>query len=71
MWYELQSQEDIEGFMTMVTDFHDSCLKEMRYSSGAYSDGRFSHLVNDKRVLNMVFHGFLGLHTAIEIEFTN
>jgi len=70
MWQELTSQKDIDDFMKEVTDFHDSCLKEIKYKSGAYTDGKWMHVINDLRVVNVIFQGFFGIHSAIELEFS-
>ncbi len=36
MWHEIKNNEDITNFMESVFYFHDSCIKEIKYTSGAY-----------------------------------
>ena len=36
MWKELRTQHEIDSFMKEIIGFHDSCIKEIKYSSGAY-----------------------------------
>ena len=58
--------------MTMVGWFHDSCIKEMKYLSGAYvSDDLAMWSLNDKRVLKQ-FTGlkYLKLFPLDEKEYT-
>ena len=55
MWNEIVDEKDIQNFMNKVIFFHDSCIKELRYSSGAYvtSDLRM-YPINDKRILDII-----------------
>jgi hypothetical protein len=43
MWNEINSNEDLSNFMDMHYGFHDSCLKELKYISGAYANEKFMH----------------------------
>lgn len=36
MWHEITSNTDITKFMDKICSFRDSCIKEMKYLSGAY-----------------------------------
>lgn len=36
MWNKIVNNEDINDFIKTVSGFHDSCIKEMKYVSGAY-----------------------------------
>ena len=36
MWNTISNNRDIKQFMEIMCDFHDSCIKEMHYLSGAY-----------------------------------
>ena len=38
MWNKITSNQDIINFMELISGFHDSCIKELRYYSGAYVD---------------------------------
>lgn len=37
MWNKISSKEDISALMDRMYSFHDSCIKEMYYISGAYT----------------------------------
>ena len=41
MWYEISSERDINDFMKKINFFHDCCIKELKYSSGAYVNNRY------------------------------
>ena len=56
MWNEIISKEDIDNFMCSFGHFHDSCIKEIRYASGAYVDDNLSmHPINNKRIVDIIF----------------
>ncbi|MBR1758896.1 MAG: hypothetical protein IJ744_09260 [Lachnospiraceae bacterium] len=56
MWKQIKTQEDIDIFMNLTKHFHDSCLKELCYVSGAYVDEELSMFpVNDQRSLKVIF----------------
>ena len=44
MWNEVKNSNDIIEFMERLAYFHDSCLKELKYVSGAYIEGNFFRL---------------------------
>ena len=69
MWNEIITENDIKVFMETIYGFHDSCLKEFKYVSGAYSDEKIMHVLNDKRILKVIFQGNIGLYNAIEMDF--
>lgn len=55
MWEIIRTVDEISHFMEMVNYFHNSCIKEMSYISGAYVDENFSmHSLHDRRVLRVV-----------------
>ncbi len=70
MWNTIESQEQLAQFLYMLADFHDSCIKEMHYLSGAYvQENRAMHPVNDQRVLRMIIQRQFWEHSVIELEF--
>lgn len=70
MWNEIINQHDLNNFMSLFDDFHDSCIKEFKYTSGAFVDKNLSmHAVNDERNLKIVFHRQYTNPSSIEIEF--
>lgn len=70
MWNFIRSPEDIRLFMDKLCAFHDSCIKEIQYVSGAYVDDHLSmHPVNDCRILRVVIQRQSEENSMIEMEF--
>lgn len=70
MWNKIVNNEDINDFMKTVSGFHDSCIKEMKYVSGAYVNEDLSmHPINDKRILKVVVQRQFEHNSMIEMEF--
>lgn len=69
-WNEIKDETDIQAFMSMFGYFHDGCLKELRYISGAYVQNNLSmYPLNDKRSLYVVFQRQYNEPAAIEMLF--
>ena len=70
MWNEIANEEDLLIFMKSMNFFHDSCIKELKYTSGAYVDEKlFMYPVNDQRTLKVVFQRQYEEYPMIELEF--
>ena len=70
MWHEIKTEQDILDFMNKVCYFHDSCVKEMKYLSGAYVGEALSmHPINDCRILKVVIQRQFDDIPMIELEF--
>ena len=70
MWNEIIDEKDIHNFMNEVGFFHDGCIKEMRYYSGAYVDNKMAmYPVNDKRILNVIIQRQYEDLSMIELQF--
>lgn len=70
MWYEISSVKEVNGFMEKINFFHDSCIKELKYSSGAYVNDKYEmYPVNDRRILNVVFQCQREGNGMFEMEF--
>lgn len=70
MWNEIIDKKDIQNFMNKVGFFHDSCIKEMRYYSGAYVDDDLAmYPINDKRILNVIIQRQFEELSMIELQF--
>ena len=70
MWNEIRNEQDIRDFMDRVYAFHDSCIKEMHYVSGAYVNANLGmHPLNDRRVLNVIIQRQFEDVSMIEMEF--
>ena len=60
MWQEISNDREIQCFMDKVCFFHDSCIKELKYISGAYVNADLSmHPINDRRLLSVIIRGDL------------
>lgn len=71
MWNSISSEEDIFALMDAVYAFHDSCIKEMKYISGAYVDNDLGmYPVNNLRILKMIIQRQFENPSAIELEFS-
>ncbi len=71
MWNEIKNESDIELFLNHVSYFHDSCIKEISYISGAYVDEDLSmYPVNSKRTLNIIIQRQSDTDSVIEMQFS-
>ncbi|NLU24615.1 MAG: hypothetical protein GXW99_07910 [Clostridiales bacterium] len=71
MWNEINNDDDLNCFMQTHFAFHDSCIKELKYVSGAYVKENLSmHPVNDQRILKIIIQRQFENHSVIEMEFT-
>ena len=57
-WYEIKSTTDIDKLLDQYGGFHDSCLTELYYRSGAYVDSNNAMICEPQASyeLHMVFH---------------
>lgn len=70
MWNEIVDKNDLTYFMNRVGFFHDSCIKELKYVSGAYVDDDLSmYPLNDKRILNVIIQRQYEDMSMIEMQF--
>ena len=64
-WMEIQTQEDIDFLMDSMGHFHDSCIKELWYTSGAFADEKGMYPINSKRKMHLILQG----RHAVELVF--
>ncbi len=70
MWETIGTNDEILKFMERVCNFHDSCIKEMSYVSGAYVDVNLSmYPLNNRRVLRVLIQRQCEKDSVIELEF--
>ena len=70
MWQEITTEDALKQFMDSVYDFHDSCLKELKYLSGAYvKDDLAMYPVNDRRILRVIIQRQFKDNPMLELEF--
>lgn len=70
MWNEIIDNNDLIRLMESVCYFHDSCIKEMKYVSGAYVDENLSmYPINDRRLLKIIIQRQFNDISMIELEF--
>ena len=71
MWHEISTEQDLRYLMEKTYGFHDSCLKELSYVSGAYVDDElWMRPVNDQRSLRVVIQRQFKEDPVIELEFS-
>jgi hypothetical protein len=72
MWNSIETEDDIKNFMNIYSFFHDSCLKELKYVSGAYVNSELSIIpFNSINILKMIIQRQYNNPTVIEMEFSN
>lgn len=70
MWNEITNEKDLNSFMDAIYGFHDSCLKEIKYISGAYVNEKLSMKpVNSQRILSMIIQRQFEDPSVIEMQF--
>lgn len=70
MWKEINNQTELDHFINAMNHFHDCCIKEMRYLSGAYVDKELSmYPINSIRTLRVTFQQQSSLNSTIEVDF--
>ena len=70
MWKNIKDKNDLADLMKTFGDFHDSCIKEMNYISGAYVNADLSmYAVNDKRILQVIIQRQYDNPCEIVMEF--
>ena len=70
VWMPLNTEYDISSLMKRVGSFHDSCVKEMHYISGAYVDKKLSmYPVNSIRQLSILVQRQEENWPVIELQF--
>mgnify|MGYP007125787840 FL=1 len=70
MWEIIRTNDEVLEFMENVCYFHDSCIKELSYISGAFVDENYSmHPLNDRRILRIVIQRQDEENSMIEMEF--
>ena len=71
MWKQIENESELKEFMEIIDFFHDSCIKESKYVSGAFvSDDLFMHPLNDCRRLSLLFQRQSSIYSTIELEFS-
>lgn len=70
MWNEIVCKKDLDSFMNIMCGFHDSCVKEIKYISGAYVNEKLSMSpVNSQRILCVIIQRQFEDPSAIEMQF--
>ena len=70
MWNEITNEQEMSGFLECMDFFHDSCIKEMNYTSGAYvAENLTMYPVNDQRALHVILQRQFRTHPVVELEF--
>lgn len=71
VWNEIITAKDLTDFLELYDGFHDCCLKELRYISGAFVGKDLSmNPVNTKRKLSILFQRQSEDKPVVELEFS-
>ena len=70
MWNEIHTEDDINNLMNSYGHFHDSCIKEIRYVSGAFVGADMCmNPMNTLRTVDVIFQRQNRNYTTIVIRF--
>ncbi len=70
-WSDIHTEADLNKFLETYGGFHDCCLKELRYVSGAYvQENLWMHPVNDQRKLYLLLQRQSESNSVLELEFS-
>lgn len=70
-YIEIITQKDADELIEIFGNFHDSCIKELRYISGAYVESDLGmYPINSKREVSIIFQRQWENPTAIEMVFS-
>ena len=70
MWNEITTEKELNSFLDVMCYFHDSCLKEIKYISGAYVNEKLSmSAVNNQRRLSMIVQRQFKNPSVVEMQF--
>ena len=71
-WNEINTSLSLENFMTTFGWFHDSCIKELKYISGAYVDINLCmNPINSMRTVKVIFQRQYKEPMVVEVEFSD
>ena len=70
MWQEIKTEMELQTFMEKLHFFHDSCIKEIQYISGAYVNAELRmHAINDRRLLRVLVQRQCAELATLELDF--
>lgn len=70
MWKQIENQQALQSFLKEMDNFHDCCIKELKYISGAYvAEDLSMNPINDRRVVSVVVQRQWEENAMIEMEF--
>ena len=70
MWNDIANENDLKNFMDAMYGFHDSCIKEIKYISGAYVNEKLSMSpVNSQRILSVIIQRQFENPSVVEMQF--
>ena len=70
MWNEIHTEDEIKNLMKLYGGFHDACLKEIRYISGAHvGDNLAMNPFNNIRTVDVIFQRQYRNPTVIVMRF--
>lgn len=71
VWNEINTEQNLNDFLELYDNFHDSCLKELRYISGNFVDCKLGMHIAGQTKLSVIFQRQHDECTVVEMEFSN
>ncbi|MCL2425178.1 MAG: hypothetical protein FWD05_02460 [Oscillospiraceae bacterium] len=69
-YIEINDYKDVEKLMKEFCYFHDSCIKEIAYTSGSYvNNDKTMRPINDERRVSIILQSQISEHRTIELCF--
>lgn len=70
-WNDIYTEKQLNEFLVLYGGFHDCCIKELRYLSGAFVNENLDmYPLNDQRKLYIIFQRQAEECTVVEMEFS-
>lgn len=70
-WNEIDSEKELNDFLKLYDNFHDSCLKEMLYNSGSFVDRNLGMHMTGQTTVSVIFQRQCSECMTIEVQFSN
>lgn len=65
-WKSIENKLDIDKLMQLLNKFHDSCIRDLKYTSGTYVDEEYSMIMNTEPVVNLFIQRQSETMTSLE-----
>lgn len=66
-WNKIETNEEVKEFMKNINNFHDSCIKELSFSSGTYVDTDYSMIMNTNPTIHLIIERQSNEFSSVEL----